>query len=422
MLASLPFGINEKALAKPDHKASKSENIKSISSSSAHFTWHILSKQCSNLSENQNCLFAPYALAPSLIYLSGYAHGNTQEALWRVLGYRQTSTEDTFPRLPSIDEDRVMHFRSSLWYELPQPPDIKILHASSAYPRFDWQGIKSDGETIETRKTLQDWLNHGYQYDYEDHSNQTKLSELEFGSITSAATFSLDLEQKVTKASPRPFYDSKTNLAYLHRTGKMLYREGKNYQAVLLSLSGRDKELILILPKAKTRSVLTPFMGSKSALKDATELAKTFRHADEWQKLLKGMKVLKGSLYFPALKTRSEEELSNALSESGMAVAFTSGSDFGDLKDAADNALKLSQIWQFVGIETETASSPEPHSKKNQKNLIKPKTATISGEKPAVNRSFLMNIDRPFLIVIIDRKSGEILLGGVIANPFRQDY
>lgn len=177
------------------------------------------------------------------------------------------------------------------------------------------------------------------------------------------------------------------------------YLETKDFQSVSLPYGNDRFSMYVMLPKSgKTASDLIP------------ELAEA-----AFEKHVKAFSFADGTLYLPKFKLDLSYELKDVLAATGLKEAFSSSADLSKMTmpgtpghvKAAQNPT-LSAIAHKVFIEV------------NEKGT---EAAAVTGglvgitsviEKPA---PFVMDVNKPFLIVIRDNQSGLNLFVGLIAKP-----
>lgn len=124
---------------------------------------------------------------------------------------------------------------------------------------------------------------------------------------------------------------------------------------------------------------------------------------EEWQKLSKSEYV---ELYLPKVKIEYRQDLKTALQNLGMKEAFTDLADFS--KIAAQNDLFINKVIQKTcltidenGLEAAAATA----ASFNMKAFLPPK------------EKITLRFDRPFLLLILEKKSSSLIFAGRICKP-----
>jgi len=170
---------------------------------------------------------------------------------------------------------------------------------------------------------------------------------------------------------------------------EMQYASGENFDAVMLAYDGVPMAMTIVVPKEGTSfsSFESSFDGS--AL-DALEASAT---------------IAEVNLQLPKFTIKgSSISLRSALSELGMADAFTAQADFSPM--TASDRIQLSDVIHqtFVSVDehgTEAAAA----------------TAVIGVGTAAPSKTVNLNVDRPFLFFVRDLPTKTTLFQGRIVDP-----
>jgi len=176
--------------------------------------------------------------------------------------------------------------------------------------------------------------------------------------------------------------------------GKVPYFATSDFQAVALPYQGSRVAMYVFLPAAK--SSLTKFQAMLSAA--------------EWGNWMKQFVLMGGWLHLPRFKMNYQARLRDALAGLGMARAFDpKRAEFAGIRSGPppiwiDNVLHHA-VAEVNEEGTEAAAA----------------TATLMGGMAARRETpeptFEMIVDRPFLFVIRDQASGNILFMGSVVDP-----
>lgn len=177
----------------------------------------------------------------------------------------------------------------------------------------------------------------------------------------------------------------------MHRTGDYYYFDGGSFQALELPYNGSELAMVVLLPKQKD--------GLPALEKQFTAAA-----VNTWiDKLELADKVV---LTLPRFTMTQQFELSSALSAMGMPQAFSSQADFSGMTGKPGFTISAAIHKAFVEVNeqgTEAAAAT---------GMIMVATAMRDEPPPIVFRA-----DHPFLFLIRDLQSGEILFLGRLENP-----
>ncbi len=174
---------------------------------------------------------------------------------------------------------------------------------------------------------------------------------------------------------------------FLATTRTFAYGAGDGVQAVELPYVGEEVAMLVLLPDE----------GGLAGLEEGLT-------AERLGAIVAGLGRARVDLALPRFECRSRASLRGALSELGMAEAFTDGADFSGMTGRPD--LRIGEVihQSFVTVDekgTEAAAA----------------TAVLMGPTGMAPRTVTMKVDRPFLFLIRDRKTGAVLFLGRIADP-----
>jgi serine protease inhibitor len=161
------------------------------------------------------------------------------------------------------------------------------------------------------------------------------------------------------------------------------------YEAVRLPYKGSNAAMIVILP------------SSKSSL---SKVLKSF-DAARFAKMRSGLSESDGTLKLPRLEARGTLKLNGALETMGMSDAFSSSrADFSAMTELTPLWLDRVQHSTYLHVDeqgTEAAAATEIESQ----------------TKTAPNHPFKMTVDRPYIMAIVDERSGVILFLAAVQDP-----
>jgi serpin B len=184
----------------------------------------------------------------------------------------------------------------------------------------------------------------------------------------------------------------KIKVPMMFQQSQVEYMENNLFQAVTLPYIGYDVSMKIILPKNHkqmnevVRSLNKDTFRSWSSYSDRTDV----------------------KMYLPKFKINSESHLSKTLVSMGMTNAFNNSADFSGMDGT--KSLYLSDVIHkaFIDVNeegTEAAAATESH------------VGMKSAATPSIGPPKEFRADHPFIFLIQDRRSGNILFMGVVNNP-----
>lgn len=173
------------------------------------------------------------------------------------------------------------------------------------------------------------------------------------------------------------------------QTESFRYVNGSGYQAVELPYQGNEISMVILLPDS----------GRFSAFEDSLDFPRL-------QKTLADLKSERVLLTMPKFTFRSRFELGQQLKEMSMPLAFSSAANFSGMTGQRDMWIDEVIHEAFVAVDekgTEAAAAT---------------AVMMVGSAPGGLVQF--TIDRPFIFLIRDIKTGVILFVGRLLNPMEQ--
>jgi serpin B len=357
-----------------------------------------------------NLFFSPHSLSLALAMTYAGARGETASQFAQTLHFNlpQDRLHPAYNALalqlasrsegtPKIDQGRQfqLNVANSIWGQqgfnfLPEFLDVLALNYGSGLRLADFVQAPEAA-----RQAINDWV-----------SQQThdKIKDLvPAGAINAATRLVLanaiyfqagwlhPFDEKMTKDGAFTLLDgSQVNVPMmsLDQPVNFPYAQGNGYQAIELPYVGQTEAMDVLIPDAGK------FADFEAGL-----------NADQLANVLAGLQSQSVSLQMPKFTFSSSFGLSGVLKGMGMPLAFDpSQADFSGMDGKRD--LYISDVIHkaFVSVDeqgTEAAAA----------------TAVIVGLTSLPNEQVHLTIDRPFIFVIRDLPTGEILFVGRVVNP-----
>ena len=247
-------------------------------------------------------------------------------------------------------------------------------------------------EPEESRVTINDWVSNQTEGRIEDLIPQGAIDELTRLVLTNAIYFNAAWEYpfNATMTADGPFYlldGGQVTVPMMKQTKLLGYAEGEGYQAVELPYEDVPLSMVILLPAS----------GNFEAFEQGLQ-------AQQVSDIIDGRQFREVDLSMPKFEFDSEFSLKDILTGMGMPVAFSGDADFSGM--TGNRELSIGDVIHkaFVSVDeagTEAAAATAV-------------TMPTSGppEPPAE-----VTIDRPFIFLIRDIKTGAIIFVGRVLNP-----
>jgi serpin B len=354
---------------------------------------------------NENLLFAPYSISVGLAMTYAGAAGATKSEMRTALhfGLPEPDLHRAFNATSRALKGRqkelaanvsgdgfTLNIVNQAWGQLGYPfldsyLDVLAVDYGAGLFTVDFANSES------VRKTINGWV--------QQQTSDRIKDLLPSGSITSdtrlvltnASYFKASWFSKFdpTKTTSGTFHAPRgdRSVSVMHQTLETDYAEGANYQALCLDYLSEALRMILILPAEGAYATVV------SGLND------TF------------FKTVQGTLGkytvtigLPRFQFESVRQLEQPLSTLGMPSAFRTDADFGALGPSGE-PLSISDVHHKAFIALDEAGTEAAAS-----------TAEVM-PNDSVKPSATITLDRPFLFLIYDEPSGQILFLGQLADP-----
>jgi serpin B len=352
--------------------------------------------------ETGNIFFSPYSISQAFAVLNEGAKGNTAKEIETAFGLPEDSAKrkelmaSINARLNSQNDAYKLSVANAIWMqnEYPILDSYKNVVTSAYGAEARNLDFVSDAEP--SRKTINSWV--------ADKTNQKILELLPQGSIDAMTrlvitnaiyfkgTWVKEFEKNKTKDGVFTVNGlQKVNIPFMYRQDEEAifnYMENSDLQMLEMGYKGDTLSMIVLLPK-----------------KDITKLENTFtlENLNGWKTKLVEQRV---NVVFPKFKFTTNREISNDMKELGIKDAFTDQADFSGIATA--EKLSVTNVYHKAFVEVNEEGTEAAAA-----------TGIIIGitsiRDPPVIPSFTAN--HPFLFLIQEKASGNILFMGRVNNP-----
>jgi serpin B len=247
-------------------------------------------------------------------------------------------------------------------------------------------------ETEKSRLAINDWVYDQTEECIEDLIPQGAIGALTRLVLTNAiyfnAAWAYPFNEDMTADGPFYLLDGgQLVVPMMKQTESFGYTEGEGYQAVELLYDGGELSMVILLPEA----------GKFEAFEKGLQ-------AQQVSDIISVLQPTEVALTMPRFEFDSEFSLKDTLAEMGMPIAFTENADFSGMTGKPELLISDVVHKAFVAVDeagTEAAAA-----------TAVPMELTAVPEPPLE-----VTIDRPFIFLIRDIKTGSVLFVGRVMNP-----
>jgi serpin B len=349
----------------------------------------------------ENLFFSPYSIYSALAMTYEGANGATAEEMKNVFYFPENNvlrpnSAAIYNKLNTKNKNYEIRTGNALWVS----KDLKLLdnYSQNVEKYYGGKAVNLDfvNETEKSRLTINDFIakqtNNRIKNILEDLSSDTKLI------LTNAIYFkgkwiyefnkkdTTDLDFKIT---PENVVQIET-MVMLPKKTKFNYLNNDYLKMLELNYLGNDLSMLILLPKDNL---------------DTLDEILTIDKLNEWKSEMKDIYLTKITL--PKFEFDDKMTLSNNLSTLGMSLAFSDSANFSKM---SDESLMISKVihQSFISVDesgTEAAAATV---------VTMIATSVGPGSQQEV---FEFIADHPFIFIIQDKQTGEILFLGRIVNP-----
>jgi serpin B len=385
-----------------------SDDMAALVSSNTAFAFDLYQVLAEASGEGANLFYSPYSISAALAMTYAGAEGETEQEMAETMHVTlpETRLHPAFNALALALAERGqgaegkdgggfrLHVVNALWgqrgYEFLQPfLDTLAQHYGAGLRLLDFSAAPE-----EARVTINDWVSEQTEGKIKDLIPQGAIDILTRLVLTNAIYFNAAWAEpfEVDRTDDGPFHaldDEPVMVPMMHQTAAFGYAERDGYQVVELPYDGHELSMVILLPD------MGQFTDIEEAL-DVQEIAGVFE-------ALRDRQV---ALAMPKFKVESSFSLVDALIALGMPSAFSSeAADFSGMDGTHD--LLITNVFHKAFVDVDEAGTEAAAA-----------TAVIvSLESAMPAEPVKVTVDRPFVFLIRDIRTGSVLFVGRVMDP-----
>lgn len=389
-------------LANDSNNPVSQTDLQKIANSHSSFGFSLLNKLISG-DQTENIVISPTSLSLALSMVYEGANGQTRTNMAKVLNLQNLSDSDVNNFLLNLDDyltsdsNTTVRIANSLWQSVSTPLITNYVSLISKYYKADNFNVDfTNGAKVADQANS--WVNDKTNGKITSIVNPDSFNKYTLALIINAVYFKGRWTNEFDKSSTQTdtFYSAdgtKEQVNMMAQDYFFDYYETNSFQAVRLPYGEGDYRMDIFLPKTS----LADFAKSLSAA--------------NWKAWLKNLEptnqLNQVNLKLPSFKLDYEagENLKTALTTMGMGDSFTKDADFSRMVQKSSTPYYIDKI-----IHKATITVDEEGSEAAAATAILP--ASGGGSPP--DHIYTMTVNKPFLFVIENRSTGEILFLGYI--------
>ena len=356
-----------------------------------------------------NLFYSPYSISAALAMTYAGAGGTTAEQMAEALHF-DLSQDKLHPAFNWLDRELAergegaegkddegfrLNVVNAIWGQKDYEFRVAFLDTLAENYGAGLRVLDYIKETEKSRVTINEWVSEQTEERIQDLIPPGGIDSLTRLVLTNAIYFNAAWENRFHEEATEdmPFYplDGESIVVPMMRqTDTFGYDGGDDYQAIELPYDGGELSMVVLLPAEGT---FTEF-----------ENGLDFRQAESIMDRLDDRRV---KLTMPKFEFESSFGLKQALSTLGMPEAFSGSADFSGMTGNSDLFIGDVVHKAFVSVDengTEAAAASAV-------------IMVASAPGPPPQEPVTVTIDRPFIFLIQDMKTGAILFIGRVINP-----
>lgn len=355
-------------------------------------------------SEDGNLFFSPYSISSALSMTYEGAKGQTAREMQAVLHLPddknkiRSDFKNIYNELNKADKTYKLTTANALWAQEDYPFVDEYFNVVDEYYDGKVTNLDFKTDTENSRVTINNWVEDKTNDKIKDLIPKGMLNTRTRLVLTNAIYFKANWSNQFDAEDT---WDGKFKLSsgqsvdarMMYQTSNYNYGETNNLQILEMDYLGNDLSMLIILPKEN----------------DITQIENTFRteKLEDWKNDMQTEKV---RVTLPKFKFETKYFMDEGLKEMGMPTAFKyPDADFTAMSPTDE--LFISQVIHQTFIEvaeygTEAAAT----------------TAVImdAGAAPEQEQPKIFRVDHPFIFIIQQKDSGNILFMGRMSDPTQE--
>ncbi len=345
--------------------------------------------------KEENIFFSPYSMSVLLAMIYEGARGQTEEEMGSVLYFpedndtRRSDFVNIYTQINKKDKEYTLHTANALWAHENYQFLEEYLNLIEQYYGGKATNLDFIGETEKSRETINAWVEEQTSNKIKDLIQKGDIDQMTRLVLTNAIYFKSNwvkqFDENNTWEQDFKINSEKTvKVPMMSLTENFNYAETDELQILEMPYESEELSMHILLPKADNL--------------DSIEASISLEKLNEWKNNFTEQEVY---ISIPKFKFETKYYMAETLKEMGMSTAFSSGADFSGM-DGTNNLFISSVIHQaFIEVNEEGTEA----------------AAATGGVMVISAPSISFYANHPFIFIIQDRESGNILFLGRVIDP-----
>ncbi len=384
-----------------DDAGATPEKVNSVVNANNQFAFELYSKYKDDPKhENTNIFFSPYSISTALAMTYEGARGQTAEEMQSVLHFPENPDvrRPAFARIHndinSRDKEYQLSTANALWAQKDYQFLDEYFNITEKYYGGKVTNLDFIKETEKSRVTINKWVEVQTNDKIKDLIPPGVLDSMTRLVLTNAIYFKgawvLQFDKSKTRETDfRVSPTSTVKAQMMSLTGekaKFNYAETEDLQILEMPYDGEDLSMLVLLPKEDTLDKLEQSLNEEKL--------------NEWRNMLQERKI---DVYMPRFKFETKYFMVQCLAEMGMPTAFSIQADFSGMTGKED--LYISQVIHQAFVEV------------NEEGTEAAAATAVVMKMNSAEFSTMFKADHPFIFIIQQKETGNILFLGKVMDP-----
>jgi len=355
-------------------------------------------------SKEGNLFFSPYSISSALAMTYEGAKGKTAEEMQAVLHLPESKEKirsdfvEIYNELNKEDKSYKLTTANALWAQEDYPFEENYFNTVEEYYSGKVTNLNFKTDLENSRVTINNWVEDKTEDKIKDLIPKGILSDLTRLVLTNAIYFKANWSDQFDAEDTRDgkftlIYGDKVDVKMMNKESNFNYGETNDLKILEMNYLGEDLSMLIILPNLNSPIVVEETLSKENI--------------EKWKEDMKTEKVI---VSLPKFKFETKYFMAKDLKEMGMPTAFTwPGANFTGMSSTGE--LVISEVIHQTFVEvaeygTEAAAA----------------TAVVMevGASPPVDQPEVFNADHPFIFIIQQKDTGNILFIGRVSDPTQE--
>jgi len=379
-----------------------------ISNANNQFAVDLYLRYAKEKNPNENIFFSPFSVSSAMAMVYEGAKGQTAQEIGGVFHFPEdimqmrNSYQNAFESINNNSSSYTLNTANALWVQNNYQLLSSYINAIKTYYGGNITNLDFINNVSKAVGAINQWVADRTANKIQNILSISDINQYTRLILTNAIYFKSAWSDKFDKSSTQQ-KDFKTDsgnnskVGMMEQTSYFEYADVGNAQMLQLPYRGGDISMFVLLPKNNN---LSAFSGSL-----------TYKKINTWEQE-QSNKLVDVSL--PKFKIETTEHMTSDLGAMGMPTAFSkTDADFSgiaSIKDPSQN-LYISDVIHKAFIDTDENGTEAAAATAIVMNIA----GAIQGEKKP--EPIVFNANHPFVFLIQDNITGNILFIGRVANP-----